>query len=387
MYNRRYDKILIQMKQDTHGFSTGERSVSGSCTIEIKNNTGTLRFYIKDLRKPKSIDFYLYGISVSKNSCEGIFICNVTPDKTGFFEYQVNFEPDNFMNTQKEIEKINVFAVISKRETEEEPLLVPACGYTDLKINWKNRFKIFDKNSIENINDVIEIEDYKELESVFEDSDTQEGIEDIYKEKTISAAENPNHNNTIHSTECVAIDKIYNPEKITLMPDISEILKIPSADIFSTITKRFKEEMELLEKNGVFTKEDIENIMSSGKKSNKLSKANKSNNKELDIIFKENKKINLPNSEVDWIICDIKESILLPQNNISEMKNPFILYSYKKYGHIIIGRNNENNIYYIGIPDYYNSDYTLTASHLGFKTFIHKNTDNKGWGYWIKEIY
>ena len=69
------------------------------------------------------------------------------------------------------------------------------------------------------------------------------------------------------------------------------------------------------------------------------------------------------------------------------MKNPFILYSYKKYGHIIIGRNNENNIYYIGIPDYYNSDYTLTASHLGFKTFIHKNTDNKGWGYWIKEIY
>ncbi len=387
MYNRRYDKILIQMKQDTHGFSTGERSVSGSCTIEIKNNIGTLRFYIKDLRKPKSIDFYLYGISVSKNSSEGIFICNVTPDKTGFFEYQVNFEPDNFMNTQKEIEKINVFAVISKRETEEEPLLVPACGYTDLKINWKNRFKIFDKNSIENINDVIEIEDYKELESVFEDSDTQEEIEDIYKEKTISAAENPNHNNTIHSTECVAIDKIYNPEKITLMPDISEILKIPSADIFSTITKRFKEEMELLEKNGVFTKEDIENIMSSGKKSNKLSKANKSNNKELDIIFKENKKINLPNSEVDWIICDIKESILLPQNNISEMKNPFILYSYKKYGHIIIGRNNENNIYYIGIPDYYNSDYTLTASHLGFKTFIHKNTDNKGWGYWIKEIY
>ena len=387
MYNRRYDKILIQMKQDTHGFSTGERSVSGSCKIEIKNNTGTLRFYIKDLRKPKSIDFYLYGISVSKNSSEGIFICNVTPDKTGFFEYQVNFEPDNFMNTQKEIEKINVFAVISKRETEEEPLLVPACGYTDLKINWKNRFKIFDKNSIENINDVMEIEDYKELESVFEDSDTQEEIEDIYKEKTISAAENPNHNNTIHSTECVAIDKIYNPEKITLMPDISEILKIPSADIFSTITKRFKEEMELLEKNGVFTKEDIENIMSSGKKSNKLSKANKSNNKELDIIFKENKKINLPNSEVDWIICDIKESKLLPQNNISEMKNPFILYSYKKYGHIIIGRNNENNIYYIGIPDYYNSDYTLTASHLGFKTFIHKNTDNKGWGYWIKEIY
>lgn len=388
MYNRKYDKILVSLKQDTHGFSLGERPTSGSCTIEIKNNKGILRISLKDLKQPKTNIYKLYGISVSKSKSEGIYICDITPDSTGFFEYKREFDPDNFIDTKKTIDEINVFAVICESKNESNIIISPLCGYTYTKINWKSRFTIYDKSEQQN-DTIIDLSDYKEITE--------------NSQNTIQAAEKTNFTEkTISSTEAV----LEKPSKNDIFDDI---FSIPASDMFSSITKRFKEEMELLENAGIFTKEDIkkinnnnktnniENINNSDKSDNidkiyEISETPKNSNIEYNIIndnnidnvFEENKKITLPHSSIEWVMCDFDEHILLPENIILYSKNPFILYCCKKYKHIIIGRNKKKNTYYIGIPDFYDKDYKLKASQIGFREFIKKD---KNWGYWIKEIY
>ncbi len=377
MYNRKYDKILVSLKQDTHGFSLSDRPTSGSCTIEIKNNKGIIRISLKDLKQPKTNTYKFYGISVSKSKSEGIYICDITPDSTGFFEYKREFNPDNFIDTDKTIDEINVFAVICENKTESNIIISPLCGYTDTKINWKSRFTIYDK--LHTVNDtIIDLSDYKEITET--------------PKNTIQAAEKSNfEEKTISSTEAVL-------EKTTKNDIFEDIFSIPASDMFSSITKRFKEEMELLENAGIFTKEDIKKITNTKdsvktiENTNKITEISKSLNTNYEInkndninsIFEENKKITLPHSNNEWVICDFDEHVLLPENIILYSKNPFILYCCKKYKHIIIGRNKEKNTYYIGIPDFYNKDYTLKASQIGFREFIKKDTN---WGYWIKEIY
>lgn len=381
MYNRKYDKILVSLKQDTHGFSLCDRPTSGSCTIEIKNNKGTIRISLKDLKQPKTNKYKFYGISVSKSKSEGIYICDIIPDSTGFFEYKREFDPDNFIDTEKTIDEINVFAIICENKNKSDIIISPLCGYTDTKINWKSRFTIYNKSRPEN-DAIIDLSDYKEITET--------------PQNTIQAAEKSNlTEKTISSTEAV----LEKPSKNDILADM---FSIPASDMFSSITKRFKEEMELLENSGIFTKEDIKKInnikdnkINNSENINEITKISEisnhssneyktSKNNDINNIFEENKKITLPYSNNEWVICDFDEHVLLPENTILYSKNPFILYCCKKYKHIIIGRNKEKNTYYIGIPDFYDKDYKLKASQMGFREFIKKDNN---WGYWIKEVY
>ncbi len=50
MYNRRYDKAFIMLKQELGGFSLGQQSAWGSCVMELKNNR---TFYIFRTRVKK----------------------------------------------------------------------------------------------------------------------------------------------------------------------------------------------------------------------------------------------------------------------------------------------------------------------------------------------
>ena len=40
MYNRRYDKVFLMLRQETAGYAVGKRPPWGSCIMELKNGTG-----------------------------------------------------------------------------------------------------------------------------------------------------------------------------------------------------------------------------------------------------------------------------------------------------------------------------------------------------------
>ena len=39
MYNRRYDKVFLMLRQETAGYAVGKRPPWGSCIMELKNGT------------------------------------------------------------------------------------------------------------------------------------------------------------------------------------------------------------------------------------------------------------------------------------------------------------------------------------------------------------
>ena len=51
MYNRRYDKSFVMLKQELGGFSLGQQSAWGSCVMELKNGKGRLTFSVQGLKK------------------------------------------------------------------------------------------------------------------------------------------------------------------------------------------------------------------------------------------------------------------------------------------------------------------------------------------------
>ena len=50
MYNRRYDKIFLMLRQDAIGYSVGKQMPWGSCVIEIKNGAGKIQITVQGLR-------------------------------------------------------------------------------------------------------------------------------------------------------------------------------------------------------------------------------------------------------------------------------------------------------------------------------------------------
>lgn len=51
MYNRRYDKVFLMLRQETAGYAVGKRPPWGSCIMELKNGTGRLMLTVQGLRR------------------------------------------------------------------------------------------------------------------------------------------------------------------------------------------------------------------------------------------------------------------------------------------------------------------------------------------------
>ena len=49
MYNRRYDKVFIMLRQELNGFSMGQQPAWGSCIMALKNKKGKLFVTVQGL--------------------------------------------------------------------------------------------------------------------------------------------------------------------------------------------------------------------------------------------------------------------------------------------------------------------------------------------------
>ena len=61
MYNRRYDKVFLMLRQETAGYAVGKRPPWGSCIMELKNGTGRLMLYGAGLRPLRYAVYLLAG--------------------------------------------------------------------------------------------------------------------------------------------------------------------------------------------------------------------------------------------------------------------------------------------------------------------------------------
>ncbi|MBQ8734086.1 MAG: hypothetical protein IJY76_06320 [Anaerotignum sp.] len=49
MYNRRYEKVFLMLRQEVAGYALGKRPPWGSCVMELKNGKGRLHLNIQGL--------------------------------------------------------------------------------------------------------------------------------------------------------------------------------------------------------------------------------------------------------------------------------------------------------------------------------------------------
>ena len=88
MYNRRYDKVFLMLRQETAGYAVGKRPPWGSCIMELKNGTGRLMLTVQGLRPLRYAVYLLAGK-------ESIFCGELHPEKKeGHAELKWAFNPD-----------------------------------------------------------------------------------------------------------------------------------------------------------------------------------------------------------------------------------------------------------------------------------------------------
>ena len=130
MYNRRYDKVFLMLRQETAGYAVGKRPPWGSCIMELKNGTGRLMLTVQGLRPLRYAVYLLAGQ-------ESIFCGELHPEKKeGHAELKWAFNPDA-VGEGKRAEDFHTVLILA----EEGGCSVPLAAYFGEKTDWKAIFQ------------------------------------------------------------------------------------------------------------------------------------------------------------------------------------------------------------------------------------------------------
>lgn len=130
MYNRRYDKVFLMLRQETAGYAVGKRPPWGSCIMELKNGTGRLMLTVQGWRPLRYAVYLLAGQ-------ESIFCGELHPEKKeGHAELKWAFNPDA-VGEGKRAEDFHTVLILA----EEGGCSVPLAAYFGEKTDWKAIFQ------------------------------------------------------------------------------------------------------------------------------------------------------------------------------------------------------------------------------------------------------
>lgn len=109
----------------------------------------------------------------------------------------------------------------------------------------------------------------------------------------------------------------------------------------------------------------------------------------FDELFNNNIKMNPfenedPNDE--WVRIELTDIMFLPLEAWMLINNTFLINCYRKYKHLILGRNIQKGMLMLGIPDIYYFKGSIIANICGFNEFICCNDSNPKageYGYWV----
>lgn len=415
MYNRRYDKSFIMLRQESTGFSCGEKPASGTSAIEIKNNKGKLTTYVQGLGKIGNYSHYdVYFITSNPKRTKGLNVGDIDVDDIGHGSLKWEFDPDNVGGTGLPVEEFNIVAVMMKNGKTQNNIVVPIAGYRDSKINWKNDFTDFaDKEDlfkpIANEYSLAKIKDVEEAVIV----ESPHIIEDLLNEskpKIIAASIDIDKATveTINNEDYVTTKEISSSDTDKINDDIdnNDINKYATESdfygefhimsesenkeenphkTFKELAVKFNKELDALEEAGVLSIQELEKINSAGTLTNA--------NNDIEYMFINNPKMSPFNndSSCDWVRICIDELALLPFQSCIIMNHPFIVSGYKRYKHLILGKDNKSKgKYVLGVPDAYMPEYNMRASRLGFNMFrgFKDEIPTEGdYGYWIMDVF
>ena len=339
MYNRRYDKVFLMLRQETAGYAVGKRPPWGSCIMELKNGTGRLMLTVQGLRPLRYAVYLLAGQ-------ESIFCGELHPEKKeGHAELKWAFNPDA-VGEGKRAEDFHTVLILA----EEGGCSAPLVAYFGEKTDWKAIFQ------------------------------PQKGAE---RQKKAEPQEMPKlqEKTALKTAETAALSE--QKEK--------PLSAQGCHGSFQGLLAKFRRELEKLEETGVLSAEETAHIRAAGKTENPPVREGgqcadtgvERVDKTTEIVDKvdtsgQQKKLEPFGDGVLWDCLFLEELTLLAQIPLKWQKEFFFLLPYRRYHHLILRQ--EENGYRLGLPGEYSEAEEAEAQRFGFREFRRVDGD---WGYWI----
>ena len=360
MYNRRYDKVFLMLRQETAGYAVGKRPPWGSCIMELKNGTGRLHLTVQGLR-PLCYAVYLLA------GKESIFCGELRPEKKeGHAELKWEFDPDAVGKGQR-AEDFHTVLILA----EEGGYSAPLAAYFGEKTDWK---AIFQPQRAEQ-------KPLKKAESQKE-AEPQE-MPKLQEKTALKAAE----------TTALQEQKAEPPK-----PQEQPATAQSCHGSFQGLLAKFRRELENLEETGVLSAEETANIRAAGKTETPPAKEGgqcaDTGAEKVDTTAETVDKVDTSGQQKDtlgqhkklepfgdgvlWDCLFLEELTLLAQIPLKWQKEFFFLLPYRRYHHLIL-RQAENG-YWLGLPGEYDAAEETEAQRFGFREFRRVDGD---WGYWL----
>lgn len=353
MYNRRYDKVFLMLRQETAGYAVGKRPPWGSCIMELKNGTGRLMLTVQGLRPLRYAVYLLAGQ-------ESIFCGELHPEKKeGHAELEWAFNPDA-VGEGKCAEDFHTVLILA----EEGGCSAPLAAYFGEKTDWKTILQ------------------------------PQKGAE---RQKKAEPQEMPKlqEKTALKTAETAALsEQKAEPPKTQEKPLSAQ----GCHGSFQGLLAKFRRELEKLEETGVLSAEETAHIRAAGKTENPPVREGgqcadtgaERVDKTTEIVDKvdtsgqqkdtlgQQKKLEPFGDGVLWDCLFLEELTLLAQIPLKWQKEFFFLLPYRRYHHLIL-RQAENG-YRLGLPGEYSEAEEAEAQRFGFREFRRVDGD---WGYWM----
>ena len=319
MYNRRYDKVFLMLRQETAGYAIGKRPPWGSCVMELKNGKGRLHLTIQGLQ-PLQYEVYVMAGE------ESIFCGEIRPEpKEGKCELKWDFGPDA-LGAGKRAEDLHTVLVLA------EGTSAPLAAYFREKRDWKKDFTPREKNQ------PVKAEIPAQPEPVM-----------------------------------VAAEKKEEPADTNAK--IAEAQKESYHGSFQGLLAKFRQELEELEETGILTQEETEHIRNIG---TETVLETKEKTEEVQGPFVKNQEMQPFGDGEKWKRLSLEEMTLLSEIPLQCQKEFFFLLPWRKYHHLIL-QEKEDGIW-LGLPGRFNAADAADAHALGYHEF--RGTDGD-WGYWM----
>ncbi|WP_458407930.1 hypothetical protein [Anaerotignum sp.] len=334
MYNRRYEKVFLMLRQETAGYALGKRPPWGSCIMELKNGRGKLHLTIQGL-KPLPYEVYVMAEE------ESIFCGMVQPEKKeGRCELKWDFDP-NAIGEGKKAEDLHTVILLA------EGLSAPLTAYFREKRNWKTEFKPREK-----------------------EKPAKEEI--ILQAAEAAVLERPP----------VVLEKQGEPKDPNTK--VAEMQRESYHGSFQGLLAKFRQELEELEETGILSHEETEHIRNMGTETDVETKERaeepvvQMEEKKREFLFACNRELSPFGDGEKWRQISLEEMILLSQIPLKWQREFFFLLPYRKYHHLIL-QEKEDGIR-LGLPGQFNAADAADAHAFGFHEFRNIEGD---WGYWM----
>lgn len=365
MYNRRYEKVFLMLRQEVAGYAFGKRPPWGSCIMELKNGSGRLHLRVQGLRPLRRGVYAVYALAGE----ETLFCGTLCPDaKEGRAECRWEFNPDA-VGDSKRVEDLHT-VLLWAAESGSAPLV----AYFGERQEWKPYFQ-------PKLQEDMICEENKEAAQEAEEMDA---IKLQAAEAYGCEADAENEEEVDEEMEAFSEEDIR-----TTSDQIAEEQKESYHGSFQGLLEKFRQNLGELEEQGVLSEEEIENIRGMGTPKAQdacaewFAEAEKASvvARAEETVFMQHRTVQPFGDGQVWRCLAMEDLILLAEIPLKWQREFFFLLPYRKYHHLI-SRELTTGLW-LGLPGQYSEKEEQDAANFGFTEFRRVKGD---WGYWLAFI-